>query len=280
MRIEVKNLTHIYSSGMPFETVALHDVSFTVESGEFAALIGHTGSGKSTLAEHIIGLLKPNSGEVLFDGVDIASSRELRKKVGMVFQYPEYQLFEEDVISDVCYGPKNLGFSEEEAKAKAFDALRLVGLDPEVFGAKSPFALSGGEKRRVAIAGVLAMEPSVLILDEPTAGLDPAGRNDILALIKKIKEEREITIFLVSHDMDAVANMADHVLVMDSGALVLEGSPAQVFAQGPMLRSIGLELPSAARLIEKLRARGLDIPGSASAFTADDAAKLILEAWQ
>ena len=265
---------------MPFETVALHDVSFTVEDGEFVALIGHTGSGKSTLAEHVAGLLKPGSGSVLFDGEEISSSREIRKKVGMVFQYPEYQLFEEDVISDVCFGPLNMGCTAEEAEERAEKALRLVGLDPAVFSAKSPFALSGGEKRRVAIAGVLAMEPAVLILDEPTAGLDPAGRDDILDLIKKIKEERKITIFLVSHDMDAVANMADRVLVMDAGALVLQGPPAEVFAQGPMLRSIGLELPSAARLTEKLRARGLNIPGSAVPFTAEEAAEIIFKAWR
>jgi energy-coupling factor transport system ATP-binding protein len=260
MRIEVKDLTHIYSEGMPFETVALRNVSFTAESGSFVGLIGHTGSGKSTLIQHLNGLLKPMKGKVLADGVDVTekseTSRSLRRKIGLVFQYPEYQLFEETVLKDVCFGPKNLGLSQEACEERAFHALRLVGMDAEDVKDRSPFGLSGGEKRRVAIAGVLAMDPEVLILDEPTAGLDPKGHNDILDMIQKIRQAQDLTIILVSHNMDDVARMADHVLVMENGTLVMEGPPQSIFSQEEKLHQLGLSLPSATALMQLLARQG------------------------
>ncbi len=279
MRIEAEHLTHIYSEGLPFETAALQDISFRAESGEFVALIGHTGSGKSTLIQHLAGLLKPTSGRVLADGREICEkSREalaLRRRIGIVFQYPEYQLFEETVLADVCFGPKNLGCPEEECLARANKALQTVGIDPEKKGGVSPFALSGGEKRRVAIAGVLAMEPEVLILDEPTAGLDPAGHDEILEMIDRVRRDRSLTIFLVSHNMDDVVRLADHVLVMENGRLVLEGSPRHVFAQGDKLASIGLALPAAARFLGLLRSKGFALPDNA--LTPEEAAEAILK---
>jgi energy-coupling factor transport system ATP-binding protein len=281
MQLEVKDLKYVYGEGMPFETTALHGVSFSVAPGEFLAIIGHTGSGKSTLAEQIAGLIKPQGGSVFADGTDIqtAEGRALRKKIGMVFQYPEYQLFEEDVLTDVCFGPKNMGLSAEEQQSRAEAAIKLVGLDFERVKGKSPFSLSGGEKRRVAIAGVLAMEPEVLILDEPTAGLDPEGRNEILELIKRVREERHPSIILVSHDMEAVCSLADHVIVMNAGRLIMEGTPQEVFARGPELRSVGLAQPAPAELLEKLRGRGLPLPPAEelgpSALTAEGAAQLI-----
>ena len=278
MHIEVKNLTHVYSEGMPFETVALADVNFTIQSGEFVCLIGHTGSGKSTLIQHMNGLLKPNEGCVLIDGKDIrqkeAGVKEMRRKIGLVFQYPEYQLFEESVLKDVCFGPKNLGFSPEDAEALAVKALRLVGIDPAVMGERSPFSLSGGEKRRVAIAGVLAMEPEVLILDEPTAGLDPKGHKDILRMIEDIRHDRHLTIILISHNMDDVARLANHVIVMADGRVVMDGSPAQIFSRGDELRELGLSLPSATHLMQSLKERGLNV--QTDALTIDDAEEEIL----
>ncbi|MBP5750463.1 MAG: energy-coupling factor transporter ATPase [Firmicutes bacterium] len=263
MRIEVRDLGYIYSEGMPFESVALENVSFTVESGEFAAVIGHTGSGKSTLLMHLNGLMKPTHGQVLADGVDInektKEAREARRKVGLVFQYPEYQLFEETVLKDVCFGPKNYGFSPEECEAKAAEALRLVGVDPEVKGSVSPFELSGGEKRRVAIAGVLAMESQVLILDEPTAGLDPKGHRDILDMVCKIRRERGLTILLVSHNMDDAARLADRILVLDKGHLVMDGTPKDVFSRREELHAIGLGAPSSSELLALLKEKGLNV---------------------
>ena len=280
MRIEVKNLSHIYSPGLPYETRALDDVTFTCESGEFVGLIGHTGSGKSTLLQHLNGLLKPTSGQVLADGKDINDksdeAKALRRRIGLVFQYPEYQLFEETVLKDVCFGPKNQGLSEEECVARAKKAIEIVGLDPEEKGEVSPFMLSGGEKRRVAIAGVLAMEPEVLILDEPTAGLDPKGRRDILQMIENIRRSRNLTIILVSHNMDDVAAMAAHVLVMDKGRLVMDGTPQEVFARGEVLSAIGLSRPAAAEFAEKLAARGMKI--NTNVLTVDDVEKEILKA--
>ena len=263
MRIEVRDLGYIYSEGMPFESVALENVSFTVESGEFAAVIGHTGSGKSTLLMHLNGLMKPTHGQVLADGVDInektKEAREARRKVGLVFQYPEYQLFEETVLKDVCFGPKNYGFSPEECEAKAVEALRLVGVAPEAKGSVSPFELSGGEKRRVAIAGVLAMEPQVLILDEPTAGLDPKGHRDILDMVCKIRRERGLTILLVSHNMDDAARLADRILVLDKGHLVMDGTPKDVFSRREELHAIGLGAPSSSELLALLKEKGLNV---------------------
>lgn len=246
MQVEVKNLTCIYQEGMPFETVALEGVSFVVKEGEFVSIIGHTGSGKTTLVQHIAGLLKPTSGEVIAD----------RKKIGIVFQYPEYQLFEETVLKDVCFGPKNQGLSEEECLARAKEALRLVGLDPDEKGELSPFSLSGGEKRRVAIAGVLATKPEVLILDEPTAGLDPKGHDDILAMIEKVRKEENLSIILISHNMDDVANLANHVLVMDKGRLVLDGTPKKVFSQDEKLKQMGLGLPMGSEFVRLLESKG------------------------
>lgn len=278
MHIEVKNLTHVYSEGMPFETIALEDVNFTIKSGEFVCFIGHTGSGKSTLIQHINGLLKPNEGCVLVDGKDIRGKatniKEMRRKIGLVFQYPEYQLFEESVLKDVCFGPKNLGFSEEEAQVGAVKALKLVGIDPDLMGQRSPFSLSGGEKRRVAIAGVLAMEPEVLILDEPTAGLDPKGHKDILKMIEDIQHDRDLTIILISHNMDDVARLATHVIVMSDGRIVMDGSPSQIFSKGEELRALGLSLPSATHLMQSLKEKGCDI--NTSILTIDDAEEEIV----
>ncbi|MCF0150850.1 MAG: energy-coupling factor transporter ATPase, partial [Firmicutes bacterium] len=223
MQLEVKELTHIYSPGTAYQTVALDGVSLTLRPGELVCIIGHTGSGKTTLVQHLNGLLKPGSGQVLADGTDInqktPQARALRRKTGLVFQYPEYQLFEETVLKDVCFGPKNQGLSEEECNERAVRALALVGMDADAVGDKSPFALSGGQKRRVAIAGILAMEPQVLILDEPAAGLDPAGKRSILDLLRTIRQEGNITVVLISHNMDDVAEMADRVIVMDQGRI-------------------------------------------------------------
>lgn len=263
MLIEVKNLNHIYSEGMSFETAALTDISFTIKQGEFLALIGHTGSGKSTLVQHINGLLKPTSGSVLADGIDISGKGKdimaLRHKIGMVFQYPEYQLFEETVLKDVCFGPKRLGLSEEEAELCAKEALRIVGIDPDEKGESSPFSLSGGEKRRVAIAGVIAMKPEVLILDEPTAGLDPQGHREILDMIQKLKEDKGLSIILVSHNMSDVARLADHVIVLDSGRLVMDGTPREVFSREEELKNIGLSVPEAMSFAKRFGLEALTI---------------------
>ena len=280
MRIEVRDLGYIYSEGMPFESVALEGVSFTVESGDFAAVIGHTGSGKSTLLMHLNGLMKPTHGQVLADGIDInektKEAREARRKVGLVFQYPEYQLFEETVLKDVCFGPKNYGFSPEECEAKAVEALKLVGIDPEVKGSVSPFELSGGEKRRVAIAGVLAMEPQVLILDEPTAGLDPKGHRDILDMVCRIHRDRGLTILLVSHNMDDAARLADRILVLDKGHLAMDGTPKEVFSRREELHAIGLSAPSSSELLALLKEKGLNV--RTDIFDEDEAADEIAKA--
>ncbi|MBQ3921489.1 MAG: energy-coupling factor transporter ATPase [Firmicutes bacterium] len=274
MRLEVKDLSYVYNPGMPFETRALDDVSFTVEEGSFVAIIGHTGSGKSTLLQHLNGLLKPSSGSVLADGRDINEKSPeglaLRHRIGFVFQYPEYQLFEETVLKDVCYGPSNMGLSQEECEARAKKALRLTGIDPDEKGGASPFMLSGGEKRRVAIAGVLAMEPEVLILDEPIAGLDPKGRRDILGMIENVRKDRNITIILVSHNMDDVARMADRVLVINKGKLALSGSVREVFSKREELISMGLSLPASTEFLNMLKDRGLGV--DTDIFTEEEAA--------
>ncbi|MBR0597217.1 energy-coupling factor transporter ATPase [Sinanaerobacter chloroacetimidivorans] len=263
MQIQVKNLTHIYSEGMPYESVALSDISFTVEQGEFVGIIGHTGSGKSTLIQHLNGLLKPKSGSIIIDKLDITgkqvSMRDIRRNIGLVFQYPEYQLFEETVHKDVAFGPLNLGLPQEEADARVREAIQLVGLDYEEVAQRSPFDLSGGQKRRVAIAGVIAMKPKVLILDEPTAGLDPKAHGDILTMIQKIHKAEENSIILVSHNMGDIARLADKILVMCKGKLVLEGSPMEVFSQAEILTSYGLGLPPAAAMMYALKKQGLDV---------------------
>jgi len=263
MSIQVKNITHIYSEGMPYESVALKDISFTIEDGEFVGIIGHTGSGKSTLVQHLNGLLKPHSGSIFINDVDITKGkilmRDIRRKIGLVFQYPEYQLFEETVHKDVAFGPSNLGLPKEEVDQRVIEAINLVGLDYNEIGERSPFELSGGQKRRVAIAGVIAMKPEVLILDEPTAGLDPKAHKDVLEMIKKIhKTQKNITI-LVSHNMNDIAELVDKVFVMEKGTLAMEGTPRQVFSQSKKIKKMGLALPQATELMNKLRNRGFDI---------------------
>jgi len=265
MSIETKNLTYIYSEGLPHQQIAIEDVSFKIDDGSFTGIIGHTGSGKSTLVQHLNGLLMPNSGSVIVDGMDITKKevpmRDVRRKIGLVFQYPEYQLFEETVAKDVAFGPMNLGLSEEEIGVRVREALSLVGMDYDIYAERSPFELSGGQKRRVAIAGVLAMRPSVLILDEPTAGLDPKGHKDILDMIKRIHKENRGIIILVSHNMGDIVTHADKVLVMEGGRLVMEGTPKEVFSRENELAQIGLALPPAAQLMKKIRERGIEIAG-------------------
>ncbi|MGI6733720.1 MAG: energy-coupling factor transporter ATPase [Anaerovoracaceae bacterium] len=265
MPIQVKNLTHIYSEGMPYQTVALEDISFEIADGSFVGIIGHTGSGKSTLIQHLNGLLKPKSGSIIVDGLDITdpsvSLRDIRKTIGLVFQYPEYQLFEETVEKDVAFGPQNLGLPEDVVTERVKEALELVGLSYEKLGKRSPFDLSGGQKRRVAIAGVIAMKPKVLILDEPTAGLDPKAHKDILRLIRAVHREEKNTIILVSHNMGDIAALSEKVLVMHKGRMIMEGTPRQVFSQAEKLASIGLHLPPALQFTEILKQRGIELPG-------------------
>lgn len=271
--IEVHNLTHIYSEGMPFESTALKDISFRVLKGEFVGIIGHTGSGKSTLIQHMNGLLKPKNGKILIDGVDITGKdipmRDIRRKIGLVFQYPEYQLFEETVHKDVAFGPLNLGLTQEEADKRVVEAIELVGLNYEEIAGRSPFELSGGQKRRVAIAGVIAMKPQILILDEPTAGLDPKAHSDILKMIERIHTVENNSILLVSHNMGDIARLADKVLVMDRGQLALTGTPAAVFRDAERLEALGLGLPPAAALMKDLKSRR--VPVTQDALTIDAA---------
>ena len=263
--IEFNKVKYIYMQGSPFETIALDDVDLQVEKGEFLGIIGHTGSGKTTLVQHINALLKPNSGQVIVKGVETSTEKSklnaLRKTVGLVFQYPEYQLFEETVIKDISYGPKNLGIDEEEIKNRVERALVQVGLDIEEVGHKSPFELSGGQKRRVAFAGVLAMEPEILILDEPTAGLDPQGRNEVLALLKELNSKNNMTIIMISHYMDEIAYVCSKVLVMDNGKVVMYDKPKEVFKYYDKLAELGLDVPFTLQLAEKLKDRGIIISG-------------------
>lgn len=257
MAIEIRNLSHIYSQGTPFESVALDEISATIEKGSFTGLIGHTGSGKSTLIQHLNVLLKPTSGSILLNGADIndksINPKSIRQKVGLVFQYPEHQLFEETVEKDVAFGPNNLGMKQEEIQERVKQAIELVGLDYLEVKDKSPFELSGGQMRRVAIAGVLAMEPEVLVLDEPTAGLDPKGRDDILKVIRSLHEEKQITVLLVSHSMEDIAKFVDKIMVMSKGKLVLYEEPEQVFSQAEMLEEIGLAVPQVTYLMRELK---------------------------
>ncbi|MGE5541814.1 MAG: energy-coupling factor transporter ATPase [Bacillota bacterium] len=259
MPIEVRNLTHIYSPGTPVEVVALDGVSLRIEDGEFVAVIGPTGSGKSTLVQHLNGLLRPNAGSVIVDGIDLwargTSLREIRRKVGLIFQYPEHQVFEETVYQDIAFGPRNLGLNATDVDRQVREAARLVGLD-EATLERSPFELSGGQMRRVAIAGVLAMGHGAIILDEPTAGLDPHGRDEILGHIKRLHAERGTTIVLVSHNMEDVARLASRILVMNRGRIVLDGTPREVFGRGDLLHEIGLAPPEVTDLMRSLTARG------------------------
>ncbi len=275
--LETKQLTHIYSQGTPFEHVALDRIDLTVEAGEYLAVIGRTGSGKSTLIQHLNGLLKPTSGQVLFEGEDIWSSKErtrqVRFQVGLVFQYPEYQLFEETVYKDIAFGPKNMKLDEAEVDRRVRQAARFVGLEDSQLE-KSPFDLSGGQKRRVAIAGVIAMEPKVLILDEPTAGLDPAGAAQILENIRTYHREQGAAIVLVSHSMDEVAREAERLVVFHDAAIPFSGTPAEVFSHGEELEAIGLGVPAMTRLFTRLRAMGVDVP--AGVYTVEQARDAIL----
>ena len=260
--LQVQNLNHIYSQGTPFEHVALSDVSFSVERGEFIGIIGHTGSGKSTLMQHLNGLLKPTSGKILLDGKDIwqdkKTTRQSRFRVGLVFQYPEYQLFEETVYKDIAFGPKNMGLDEKEVDRRVREAAGFVGIT-EAQLEVSPFDLSGGQKRRVAIAGVIAMEPEILILDEPTAGLDPVGREEILQNIEAYRKAKNATVMMVSHFMNDVARLTDRLLVMCGASLAMDGTPDEVFKRSGELLEMGLDIPELTRVFMKLRQLGLDV---------------------
>ncbi|MBQ8655068.1 MAG: energy-coupling factor transporter ATPase [Clostridia bacterium] len=282
MPIQVKNLTHTYSEGSAFQATAIRDVNLTIEDGEFVCVVGHTGSGKSTLVQHLNGLLKPTSGQILVDGEDMfgdgVNKRSIRQKVGLVFQYPEYQLFEETVAKDIAFGPKNLGLNADEIDRRVRKAMAHVHLDYDKYADRSPFELSGGQMRRVAIAGVLAMEPKVLILDEPTAGLDPRGRDRILGMIRDLHAKGGVTVVMVSHSMDDVASLATRMVVMSKGTVVATGTPREIFRQADMMRSIGLGVPEAARLCAMLRQKGLNLPEDL--YTQEELQQALLQLWK
>ena len=281
MSIEVKNLTHTYSAGSALQQTAIRDVNLTIEEGEFVAIVGHTGSGKSTLVQHLNGLLKPTSGQVLVDGEDMngegVNKRLIRQKVGLVFQYPEYQLFEETVAKDIAFGPKNQGLSAEEIDRRVRKAMARVQLDYDKYAERSPFELSGGQMRRVAIAGVLAMEPRYLILDEPAAGLDPKGRDRILGMVKDL-HEAGVTVVMVSHSMDDCARLASRMIVMSKGTVVASDTPRNLFAQPEMMASVGLGVPEAAKLCAMLREKGLNLPNDL--YTQEELQEHILRLWK
>ena len=272
MPIQIEHLTHTYMPGSPFSAVALRDISLTIEDGELIGLLGHTGSGKTTLVQHLNGPIKPTEGKVLVDGLDTSDKNtsllEVRRKVGLVFQYPEYQLFEETVAKDIAFGPKNLGLSEAEIDQRVRTAMEKVGLDYEEIAERSPFELSGGQMRRVAIAGVLAMQPKVLVLDEPTAGLDPAGRRSILDMIRQLHAAGGLTVIMVSHSMDDISTLATRLIVMSKGELAMTGTPREVFKNRELLSSIGLGVPQAAELAFQLREAGFQLPDDL--YTADE----------
>lgn len=282
MSIVVKNLSYTYNPGTPFEKQALKNLSLTVEKGEFLCIVGHTGSGKSTFIQHLNGLIKLQTGEITVEGIPLAVKKPdyktLRSKVGMVFQYPEYQLFADTVEKDVAFGPKNMKLPEEEIKTRVDEAVRLVGLNPEKFLDKSPFELSGGEKRRVAIAGVLAMNPEVLVLDEPTAGLDPRGKKEILSLIKKLNREKQMTIIMVNHDMNEASEYADRIAVMYESELLKCDVPTKMFDDLGFLSRVGLEMPQMAVLRNYLREKGYEIGDDC--LTVDKMAECILRLWR
>ena len=263
--LKTQKLTHVYSAGTPLNSVAIENINIEINQGEFIGLIGHTGSGKSTFVQHLNGLLCPTDGQVLFDGVDINSSKkfchDVRFKVGLVFQYPEYQLFEDTVKKDIAFGPKNMKLSKEEIRERVREAAGFVGVPESIFD-KSPLELSGGQKRRVAIAGVIAVRPSVLVLDEPTAGLDPEGCRSLLENLSEYRKATGATIILVSHSMEDVAKIADRLIVFSGGHVVMDGSPEEVFSRGSELREMGLGIPAAAEISEKLREMGLSLPSS------------------
>lgn len=279
MSIKIEHLNYIYSEGTAFQKQALTDINLEIPDGQFIGMIGHTGSGKSTLIQHLNGLIKASSGNIYFNGENIYgegySMKNLRSKVGLVFQYPEHQLFEVDVFRDVCFGPKNLGLCQEEIEERAREALQQVGLD-NTYYRKSPFELSGGQKRRVAIAGILAMHPQVLILDEPTAGLDPRGRDEILDQVAKLHREQKITVILVSHSMEDVANYVDRIIVMNKGRVFLDGIPAEVFSHYKELEGVGLAAPQVTYMTQTLKAKGWDVDTSVT--TIEEAKQAILQA--
>ena len=284
MPLELKNVSYIYQPNTPNESTALNNVSLTINDGEFIGIIGHTGSGKSTLVQLLCGLLAPTSGQVFIEGVDInakdtpkAERKKHRLQVGMVFQYPEHQLFEETVIADIAFGPKNLGFAEKEARALAKSAMKTVGLSAEL-AKSSPFDLSGGQKRRVAIAGVLAMNPKYLILDEPTAGLDPQGREEILAEVQSLRQKLGITVILVSHSMDDVARFADRLLVLNDSQLYMQGTSQEIFARAEEMRALGLDIPVVTAILKRLAQEGWDI--DTSIVDLDQARAEITRAWR
>ncbi|NLJ41789.1 MAG: energy-coupling factor transporter ATPase [Clostridiales bacterium] len=280
MSIIIENLSHIYMEGGPFEFEALDGINLRIEDGEFVGLIGHTGSGKSTLIQHLNGLLKPTSGSVEVDGIKIEAKsknlRELRRRVGLVFQYPEHQLFEETIYKDIAFGPKNLGYSEKEIEKRVIEAMGLVGLDYEELKSRSPFGLSGGQRRRVAIAGVLAMKPKTLILDEPTAGLDPKGRDEILGQVADLHKKNNLTTILVSHSMEDIARLVDRIIVLNKGKIALDGTPSQVFAHSREIEAMGLAIPGISSLMGDLREAGMDVPEDI--FTVEAATDAILKA--
>ena len=282
MSIEVRHLTHCYSEGSALSTVALSDICMTIADGEFLGIIGHTGSGKSTLVQHLNGLLKPTAGQVLVDGEDLngehVNRRALRQRIGLVFQYPEYQLFEETVAKDIAFGPKNQGLPKEEISERVRYAMDCVHLDYEKYSERSPFELSGGQMRRVAIAGVLAMKPAVLILDEPTAGLDPRGRDRILTMLEELHCRENTTIVMVSHSMDDMARLATRLVVMAEGKILASGTPREIFAQEEMMVSAGLGVPEAARLCRALREKGLDLP--ADLYRPQELKEHLLRLWR
>ena len=278
MSIKIENLTHVYMPKKQKKKKALDDVSLVIEDGEFLALIGHTGSGKSTLIQHLNGLLEPSSGKILVDDIDITNKEtkltDIRKKIGLVFQYPEYQLFEETIEKDIAFGPNNLGLTQDEVSKRVKKSMEMVGLDYETYKDISPFDLSGGQKRRVAIAGVIAMEPKVLILDEPTAGLDPKGRDDILEQIRILHQEYKMTIVLVSHSMEDVGKLAERIVVMNKGKIALMGKPSEVFREVEVLENIGLAVPQVTYLMRALREKGFNV--SDEIFTVEQGYKEIL----
>ena len=279
MSIKLENVNYVYSPNTAYEKHALKDINLEIHEGEFVGVIGHTGSGKSTLIQHLNGLVSATSGTVYFEGKDIYSKdynkKELRSKVGLVFQYPEHQLFEVDVLTDVCFGPKNQGLSDEECKKRAIEALELVGFPEKLYG-QSPFELSGGQKRRAAIAGVLAMNPKVLVLDEPTAGLDPAGRDEILDEIKMLHDKTKMTVVLVSHSMEDVARYVDRLIVMNKGEKMFDGTPKEVFSHYKELEKVGLAAPQVTYIMHKLRENGMDVPVDVT--TIEEAADAIMRA--
>ena len=281
MSLKLEHVTYTYNPGTAYETHALKDVSLEIPQGQFVGIIGHTGSGKSTLIQHLNGLTKATSGKILYEGKNIYDEgydmRGLRSQVGLVFQYPEHQLFEVDVLSDVCFGPKNQGLSQEECEARAKEALELVGF-PEKYYKQSPFELSGGQKRRVAIAGVLAMRPKVLVLDEPTAGLDPKGRDEILDQVERLHKETGMTVILVSHSMEDVARYVERIIVMNRGEKMLDGTPGEVFRHYKELEKVGLAAPQVTYVMHDLKERGFDL--SPDATTIEEAADEIMRSYQ